>query len=160
MPFVAAHSCILRSAHSGPIYDFQSDNAMAFRPPYWKYGVRNSSSGYNYYQWNKQNRGPSVVKVTRKIRGRYRERPKRLSSEVELIIDFGLESPAMDTSLRDKRSQFVPQFLPQILHDLINGVLIEVPVVGTSAPCADPHRYGDRHKTIVHMLDVLPILIA
>jgi hypothetical protein len=43
-----------------PIYDIQSSNAMAFHPQYWNCPVRNSSKGYNYYQWNQQNRGAHV----------------------------------------------------------------------------------------------------
>ena len=35
-----------------PIYEIASDNAMAFHPGYWTQPVKNSSSGYNYYQWN------------------------------------------------------------------------------------------------------------
>ena len=61
-----------------PIYDFQSDNAMAFHPPYWNRGVRNSSSGYNYYQWNKQYRGPSVAKMTK-------EDPRPLPKATETV---------------------------------------------------------------------------
>jgi hypothetical protein len=44
-----------------PIYDIQSDNAMAFHPRYWNRPVRNTSSGYNYYQWNQLHRGEHVA---------------------------------------------------------------------------------------------------
>ena len=44
-----------------PIYDIQSDNAMAFHPQYWNRAVSNNSDGYNYYQWNQQNRGGHVA---------------------------------------------------------------------------------------------------
>ena len=46
-----------------PIYDIESDNAMAFHPRYWSVPVQNSSSGYNYYTWNKLHRGESVAKL-------------------------------------------------------------------------------------------------
>ncbi len=45
-----------------PIYDIQSNNAMAFHPQYWNRAVKNSSKGYNYYKWNQQNRGDHVAK--------------------------------------------------------------------------------------------------
>lgn len=48
-----------------PIYDIESDNAMAFHPNYWSQPVKNSSSGYNYYQWNQKHRGENVVKLTK-----------------------------------------------------------------------------------------------
>ena len=45
-----------------PIFDIQSNNAMAFHPQYWNAPVKNSSKGYNYYLWNQQNRGAHVAK--------------------------------------------------------------------------------------------------
>jgi hypothetical protein len=48
-----------------PIYDIESENAMAFHPRYWTQAVKNSSSGYNYYKWNKLHRGESVAKMTK-----------------------------------------------------------------------------------------------
>jgi hypothetical protein len=46
-----------------PIYEIESDNAMAFHPRYWSKPVKNSSSEYNYYVWNKLHRGESVAKL-------------------------------------------------------------------------------------------------
>jgi hypothetical protein len=48
-----------------PIYDIESNNAMAFHPRYWTKPVKNSSSGYNYYKWNKEHRGANVAKLTK-----------------------------------------------------------------------------------------------
>lgn len=44
-----------------PIFDIRADNAMAFHPPYWNQAVRNSSSDFNYYKWNKESRGAHVA---------------------------------------------------------------------------------------------------
>ncbi|MDA9409910.1 hypothetical protein [Bradyrhizobium sp. CCBAU 45384] len=46
-----------------PIYEIESDNAMAFHPSYWSRPVKNSSSEYNYYVWNKLYRGDNVAKL-------------------------------------------------------------------------------------------------
>ena len=46
-----------------PIYELDSENAMAFHPRYWNEGVANSSAGYNYYTWNKLHRGESVARA-------------------------------------------------------------------------------------------------
>ena len=35
-----------------PIYEIESESSMAFHPRYWNHSVRNSSSEFNYYQWN------------------------------------------------------------------------------------------------------------
>jgi hypothetical protein len=48
-----------------PIYEIESDNAMAFHPRYWTQPVKNSSSGYNYYVWNKMHRGENVAKLVK-----------------------------------------------------------------------------------------------
>jgi hypothetical protein len=48
-----------------PIYEIESNNAMAFHPRYWTKPVKNSSSGYNYYKWNKEHRGANVAKLTK-----------------------------------------------------------------------------------------------
>jgi hypothetical protein len=44
-----------------PIYDIESENAMAFHPRYWTQPVKNSSCDYNYYKWNKLYRGENVA---------------------------------------------------------------------------------------------------
>jgi len=48
-----------------PIYEIEANNALAFHPRYWNQPVKNSSSGYNYYTWNKLHRGASVAKLTK-----------------------------------------------------------------------------------------------
>ena len=59
-----------------PICEIRADNAMAFHPRYWNQPVRNSSEGYNYYQWNKLYRGPNVALLTK-------EDPRPLPRAVE-----------------------------------------------------------------------------
>jgi hypothetical protein len=61
-----------------PIYEIESDNAMAFHPRYWNRAVRNNSEGYNYYQWNKLHRGPNVAQFTK-------EDPRPLPRPVEPV---------------------------------------------------------------------------
>lgn len=39
-----------------PVYEIESENAMAFHPRYWDQPVANTSGGYNYYEWNKLHR--------------------------------------------------------------------------------------------------------
>jgi hypothetical protein len=48
-----------------PIYELDSENAMAFHPRYWNQRVANTSADYNYYTWNKLHRGESVAKLTK-----------------------------------------------------------------------------------------------
>jgi hypothetical protein len=46
-----------------PVFDIESDNAMAFHPSHWNKPVANDSEHYNYYAWNQAYRGPSVAKL-------------------------------------------------------------------------------------------------
>ena len=46
-----------------PVFEIETNNAMAFHPPYWGRGVENNSADYNYYRWNKIHRGPDVAKL-------------------------------------------------------------------------------------------------
>lgn len=62
-----------------PIYDIQSDNAMAFHPRYWNVPVKNSSKGYNYYVWNQQNRGAHVAQFLK-------EDPRPLPKPTEALV--------------------------------------------------------------------------
>jgi hypothetical protein len=61
-----------------PVYELESENAMAFHPRYWNRGVRNNSEGYNYYEWNKLHRGATVTQYLK-------EDPRPLPRAVEPI---------------------------------------------------------------------------
>jgi hypothetical protein len=62
---------------------------MAFHPRYWSQPVRNSSSDYNYYTWNKLHRGESVAKL---IKNDPRPLP-RATQDVELDPQIRLICP-------------------------------------------------------------------
>ena len=74
-----------------PIYEIESDNAMAFHPRYWTQPVRNSSEGYNYYTWNKLHRGENVAKLVKedpRPLPRATE-PMELDPQIRLICPVG-----------------------------------------------------------------------
>jgi hypothetical protein len=48
-----------------PVFDIESENAMAFHPAYWNRPVLNNSSDFNYYVWNKVHRGPDVALIVK-----------------------------------------------------------------------------------------------
>lgn len=73
-----------------PIYEVQSDNAMAFHPRYWDQPVENTSSGYNYYLWNKHHR----TNVTQYLKEDPRPLPRasvplELDPQIRLICPVG-----------------------------------------------------------------------
>jgi len=64
---------------------------MTFFPKYWDRAVKNSSSGYNYYSWNKEHRGEHVTKYLKED-PRPLPRPTEaldLEPEVRLICPVG-----------------------------------------------------------------------
>ena len=74
-----------------PIYEIESENAMAFHPRYWSKAVKNSSGGYNYYVWNKLHRGQNVAKLTKedpRPLPRATE-PMELDPQIRLICPVG-----------------------------------------------------------------------
>jgi len=60
-----------------PIYDLESENALAIHPRYWSQPVRNDSHRYNYYQWNKEHRPQAAQYI--------KEDPRPLPRPVEVI---------------------------------------------------------------------------
>jgi hypothetical protein len=73
-----------------PIYEIESENAMAFHPRYWDQAVANTSDGYNYYLWNKHHR----VNVTQYLKEDPRPLPKatealELDPQIRLICPPG-----------------------------------------------------------------------
>lgn len=73
-----------------PIYEVDSDNVMAFHPRYWSQPVKNSSSGYNYYQWNQQSRKDAAKHIKTDTRQQPRaEEPIDLEPQVRLVSKVG-----------------------------------------------------------------------
>ena len=48
-----------------PIYEFVTENGMAFHPRYWDRGVKNGSSDFNYYRWNAESRKNAAQHIGR-----------------------------------------------------------------------------------------------
>lgn len=73
-----------------PIYDIESENAMAFHPRYWSQPVKNGSSGYNYYEWNKENRKNAAQHIKTDTRKQpHAEEPLELEPQLRLVSKVG-----------------------------------------------------------------------
>jgi hypothetical protein len=51
-----------------PVYDITPENCLAFHPAYFEKAIKNTSSGYNYYRWNKESRGIAATMVGKDTR--------------------------------------------------------------------------------------------
>ena len=73
-----------------PIYEIDSDNAMAFHPRYWNQPVRNGSAHYNYYEWNATSRVNAAQHVHSDTRPQpHAEEPLDLDPQIRLITPPG-----------------------------------------------------------------------
>ncbi|MFZ3215825.1 MAG: hypothetical protein WA192_07180 [Candidatus Acidiferrales bacterium] len=73
-----------------PIYDVRPDNVMAFHPRYWNEAVANSSSTYNYYEWNRTSRQDAAqhVKADTRVQPRAQERVEQ-EPELRVVANVG-----------------------------------------------------------------------
>lgn len=73
-----------------PIFDLESDRSMAFHPTYWSKPVKNSSSGYNYAEWNRTSRFNAMEHVKSDTRFQPKaEEPIELNPQVRVITPVG-----------------------------------------------------------------------
>lgn len=73
-----------------PIYDVEPDNVMAFHPRYWSEGVKNSSSCYNYYQWNATSRQNAAQHIKKDTRVQPKaEEPMELDPQIRIVSQPG-----------------------------------------------------------------------
>lgn len=73
-----------------PIYELNSDNCMAFHPPYWAQPVKNGSSQYDYERWNLESRQSAAQHIKADTRVQPKpEEPIEMNSAVRLLPDVG-----------------------------------------------------------------------
>src|SRR5262245_58229286 len=46
-----------------PMFPIRADNCMAFHPEHWSNPLKNSSSGYNYQEWNRTSRFAAATQI-------------------------------------------------------------------------------------------------
>ena len=94
-----------------PVFEIDTNNAMAFHPPYWGRGVENSSAQYNYYRWNKIHRGPDVAKLLTED-----PRPLPRATSVELEPQLRLLPAVGGMQELVKRGIIAPSFVVSLAH--------------------------------------------
>jgi ectoine hydroxylase-related dioxygenase (phytanoyl-CoA dioxygenase family) len=73
-----------------PIYEVEPDNVMAFHPRYWDQGIKNSSSCYNYYQWNASSRQSAAQHIQKDTRIQPKaEEPMEIEPQIRLVAQPG-----------------------------------------------------------------------
>ena len=111
-----------------PVYDIESENSMAFHPRYFDIPVRNSSSDYDYEEWNRTGRKQASQIVKKETR----EQPRPLelldvSSEIRVVTPVGgvlifsaaqLHATVPNTTLQ---TRFSIDFRTVNIDDLVSG---------------------------------------
>ena len=112
-----------------PVYEIESENSMAFHPQYFDHPVRNSSSGYDYEEWNRTGRQQAAKQVKKETRKQPRpEEPLELEPDVRVVTPPGgtlvfsaaqLHSTVPNTT---SRTRFSIDFRTVNLDDLVEGI--------------------------------------
>jgi hypothetical protein len=73
-----------------PIYEFVTENGMAFYPHYWNRGVKNGSRNFNYYRWNAESRKNASQHIGRDTRVQPRaEEALEFEPEIRFVVPPG-----------------------------------------------------------------------
>ena len=73
-----------------PVYEICGENCMAFHPRYWDEVVKNSSSTYNYYEWNRTSRQSAATHVKSDTREQPRPQvPLAPDPQVRVVAQVG-----------------------------------------------------------------------
>jgi hypothetical protein len=69
-----------------PMYDLEPENALAFHPRYWSQPVKNGSSGYDYYEWNRTSRRSAAQHIKSDTRKQpHADEPLELDPQVRIV---------------------------------------------------------------------------
>jgi hypothetical protein len=73
-----------------PVYPIDVNSALAFHPRYWTEPVRNQSSEFNHYQWNKYARKSAADNVEEYLQNQPRpEEPIDLNVQIRPVVPVG-----------------------------------------------------------------------
>jgi hypothetical protein len=138
-----------------PVYEIESENSMAFHPQYFHKPVRNSSSGYDYQEWNKTGRQQAAKQVKKETRKQPQpEEPLDLEPDLRVVTPPGgtlvfsaaqLHSTVPNTT---SRTRFSIDFRTVNLADLAEGV---------AAPNVDSECTGTTLRDFLRASDLEPL---
>ena len=111
-----------------PVYDVEPENSMAFHPRYFGQPVKNSSSIYDYDEWNRTGRQQAAQQIKEETRKQPEaEEELELSPDVRVITPVGgalifsgaqMHSTVPNTT---QRTRFSIDFRTVNLDDLVSG---------------------------------------
>jgi hypothetical protein len=138
-----------------PVYDVEPKNSMAFHQRYFDQPIKNSSSIYDYDEWNRTGRQEAAQQIKTETRKQPEaEEELELSPDVRVITPVGgalvfsgaqLHSTVPNTT---QRTRFSIDFRTVNLDDLVNG---------EAAPNVDSECTGTTLRDFVRATDLSPL---
>src|SRR4051794_34149721 len=138
-----------------PVYPIESENSMAFHPQYFERAIRNTSSGYDYDEWNKTGRQQAAKLVKKETRKQPQaEEQLELAPDVRVVTPPGgtlvfsaaqLHSTVPNTT---SRTRFSIDFRTVNLDDLLEDV---------GAPNIDSACTGTTLRDFLRASDLQPL---
>src|SRR3954451_566139 len=112
-----------------PVYSIESENSMAFHPHYFDKPIRNSSSGYDYDEWNRTGRQQAAKLVKKETRKQPQaEERLELTPDVRVVTPPGgtivFSAAQLHTTVPNTttRTRFSIDFRTVSLDDVLEGV--------------------------------------
>lgn len=138
-----------------PVYEIESENSMAFHPHYFERAIRNSSSGYDYDEWNRTGRqqAAKIVKKETRVQPQAQEELE-LSPDVRVVTPPGgtivFSAAQLHTTVPNttSRTRFSIDFRTVNLDDLLEGV---------GAPNLDSECTGTTLRDFLRASDLAPL---
>jgi hypothetical protein len=138
-----------------PVYPIESENSMAFHPQYFDRAIRNTSSGYDYDEWNRTGRQQAAKIVKRETRKQPQaEQALELTPDIRVVTPPGgvivFSAAQLHTTVPNttSRTRFSIDFRTVNLDDLIEGV---------GAANVDSESTGTTLRDFVRASDLAPL---
>jgi hypothetical protein len=138
-----------------PVYAIESENSMAFHPHYFDRAIKNTSSGYDYGEWNKTGRQQAAKLVTKDTRVQPQaEEELELTPDVRVVCPPGgpivFSAAQLHTTVPNttNRTRFSIDFRTVNVFDLQNG---------RGAPNVDSAPRGTSLRDFMRCSDLSPL---
>jgi hypothetical protein len=138
-----------------PVYPIESENSMAFHPQYFDRAIRNTSSGYDYDEWNRTGRQQAAKLVKKETRKQPQaEEQLELAPDVRVVTPPGgtivFSAQQLHTTVPNttSRTRFSIDFRTVNLDDLLDGV---------GAPNIDSECTGTTLRDFLRASDLAPL---
>ena len=138
-----------------PVYEIEAGNAMAFHPRYFAEPIRNTSSEYDYDEWNRTGRQQAAQQVRKETRKQPQaEQALELAPDLRIVTPVGgcyvFSAAQLHSTVANmtQYTRFSIDFRTVHMDDLLEGV---------SAPNVDARCTGTTLRDFMRADDLSPL---